>query len=202
MSNWQKSFDESLLGLLKPNNIMSALQSIPALPSMESLLQSLPTLPSIPLIPSIETALLSAPAMPALPVPTVTFPALSSQISVIMDRVRQNDNIGLDSLARSYSFLLTHSFADEAIRIIVENVQRVVTFFDIGHLPFLSVNQQEYLMAHVDTSVRVVMGLGLLEVIPFVLNIILVKMIFNSIFKVGVLPTHSLTHSLTHCYKG
>ncbi len=107
MSNWQKSVDESLLGLLKPDSIMNTLQSLPTLPSMESLLQSLP---SLPLIPSIETALQSAPAMPALPVPTVTFPALTSQINVLMDRVKGNSNLGLNSFTCFDTGLLTHPF--------------------------------------------------------------------------------------------
>ena len=55
-------------------------------------------------------------------------------------------------------------------------------------------------MANVDLSVRVLMGLGLLEVVPFVLNIVLVKIIFNNVFKVIKSFPMNLTHSLTFIY--
>jgi len=71
-SNWQKSIDESILGLFKPENI-------------ESLINSMPSLPSLPPM--------SIPALPTLPTPTVTFPALSSQMNTIITYAKGNDAI-------------------------------------------------------------------------------------------------------------
>lgn len=166
-SNWQKSIDESILGLFKPENIQSLINSMPSLPSLPPM--SIPVLPTLPTLPTL----------PPLPTPTVTFPALSSQMNTIITYAKGNNAI------------------DEATRVIIENIQKFITFFDISHLPLLTVEQQEYLVANVDLSVRVLMGLGLLEVVPFVLNIVLVKLIFNNVFKVHHI-IYYVVSNLTH----
>ncbi len=168
-SNWQKSIDESILGLFKPENIESLINSMPSLPSLPPM--------SIPVLPTLPT-------LPPLPTPTVTFPALSSQMNTIITYAKGNNAI------------------DEATRVIIENIQKFITFFDVSHLPLLTVEQQEYLVANVDLSVRVLMGLGLLEVVPFVLNIVLVKLIFNNVFKVHHIIYYVvyLPHSLTSIF--
>jgi hypothetical protein len=74
-SNWQKSIDESILGLFKPENIESLINSMPSLPSLPPM--SIPALPTLP----------------TLPTPTVTFPALSSQMNTIITYAKGNDAI-------------------------------------------------------------------------------------------------------------